>query len=129
MPTNTLLTPDIIAAEGLIQLENALVMANLVYRDYASEFGNESYKVGDTVRIRRPVQFTVTDGATATVQDVQEGNTAVVVNKRKHVAFQFPTQDLTLKIQDFSERYIKPAAIQLANQVDVDLLTEAYRFT
>jgi hypothetical protein len=125
----TLLTPDIIAAEGLLQLENELVMGNLVHRDYAKEFGNESYKVGSTVRIRRPVQFTVTDGSTAVIQDIEEGNTSIVINKRKHVAFQFPTQDLTLSVQDFSERYIKPAAIQLANQVDIDLFTEAYQKT
>jgi P22 coat protein - gene protein 5 len=126
--TQTLLTPDTIAAEGLIQLENALVMGNLVYRDYQTEW-TTGFKKGSTVRIRRPVNFTVTDGATATIQDVEEGNTSVVVNNRKHVAFQFPTQDLTLSIENFSERYIKPAAIQLANQVDVDLLTEGYKRT
>lgn len=51
---NTFLTPNIIAREALIVLENNLVMANLVHRDYSDEFA----QVGDTVTIRKPAKFT-----------------------------------------------------------------------
>lgn len=48
---NTFLTPDIIAKEALMVLENNLVMAGLVvHRDYSPEFA----KVGDTITIRKP---------------------------------------------------------------------------
>ena len=43
---NTFLTPDIIAKEALMVLENNLVMAGLVNRDYSPEFA----KVGDTLQ-------------------------------------------------------------------------------
>lgn len=114
---NTLLTPDIIAKEALHQFENSLVFANVVDRQYVNEF----VKVGDTVRIRRRVQFDVTDGAVVDLQDVTEGNTNIVVDQRKHVAWEFDTQDLTLDIEDYSVRYIQPAMIKLANKVDTDL--------
>ena len=114
---NTLITPTMIAREALIQLENNLVMANNVHREYVNEFR----KVGDTVNIRRPVKFDVTDGAVLTKQDVEEANTSIVVNQRKHVGWGFTTQDLTLTIEEFSERYIKPATIALANKIDRDL--------
>lgn len=114
---NTILTPSIIAKEGLFQLENNMVMGNNVHRQYKNEF----VKIGDTVSIRKPVKFTVTDGATRSNQDVVETSTSIVINKRKHVSWKFSTQDLTLKIEEYSERYIKPAMIQLANQVDSDL--------
>ena len=61
---NALITPSIIAKEALMQLENNLVMGNLVHRDYKREF----VKIGDTVSIRRPVKFDVTDGATLTIE-------------------------------------------------------------
>ena len=117
---DVILSPTVIAKEALVQLDNALVMGNQVHRDYDKEFGET--KVGSSVTIRKPVQFAVTDGATLDLQDTEEGSLTLSVDKRKHVAFDFPTVDLTLKIDDFSNRYIKPAMIQLANQVDRDLL-------
>lgn len=117
---DVILSPTIIAKEALVQLDNALVMGNNVHRDYETEFTEQ--KIGSSVTIRKPVQFSVSDGATLDLQDTQEGSLTLSVDKRKHVAFDFPSVDLTLKIDMFSERYIKPAMIQLANQVDSDLL-------
>lgn len=117
---DTILSPTIIAKEALVQLDNALVMGNHVHRDYETEFTEQ--KIGSSVTIRKPVQFSVSDGATLDLQDTEEGSLTLSVDKRKHVAFDFPSVDLTLKIDMFSERYIKPAMIQLANQVDTDLL-------
>lgn len=116
---NAIITPDIIAKEALMQLENNCVMGKLVHREYKKEF----VKVGATVDVRKPVKFSVTDGATRTNQDVQEASTPFTVDKRKHVSWNFVTQDLTLSIEEYSERYIKPAMISLANQVDSDLLS------
>ena len=114
---NALITPSVIAKEALMQLRNNLVMGNSVHRDYKREF----VKVGDTVNIRRPVKFVASDGATRVNQDVEEANIPFVINKRKHVSWKFTTQDLTLTIEQYSERYITPAAIALANIIDSDL--------
>lgn len=113
----SLLTPSIIAKEALMQLENNLVMGNCVHRQYKNEF----VKVGESISIRKPVKFLVTDGATRSNQDVEEGSTGITINKRKHVSWKFSTQDLTLTISEYSERYIEPAMIALSNQVDRDL--------
>lgn len=117
--TQQLLSPEIIAQEALFQLENNCVMGGIVHRDYRKEF----IKVGERISIRKPVKFTVTDGATRSNQDVEEGNTAIVIDKRKHVSFNFSSQDATLTIEKYSERYIKPAMISLGNQIDVDVLS------
>lgn len=114
---NTIITPSIIAKVGLAQLENNLVMGKKVYRDYSREF----VKVGDSISVRRPVKFTAQDGAVAINQDVTEGKFTLSMDKRKHVSWSFSTQDLTLSIEEYNERYIKPAAIALANQIDYDL--------
>jgi hypothetical protein len=122
--SNTVLTADIVAKEAVMILDNELVMAKKVFRGYQEEFSKRvnGYKVGDTIRVRKPTDFTVRDGATMDVQAVVEGSTNIVVNKRKGVDFEFTSQDLTLKIEDLSERVIKPAMVQLANQIDRDLM-------
>ena len=122
--SNTVLNPTIIAKAAIRILDNELVMANKVYRGYEDEFGKKinGYEVGDTITVRKPNQFTVRDGATAQIQDVTEGKQTFQVNKQKGVDFKFTTSDLTLKIGDLAERVIRPAMIQLANQVDKDVM-------
>lgn len=123
--SNTTLTADIIAKEAVSILENDCVMGKLVYRGYESEFDNNvnGYKVGETVSIRRPTDFTVRTGATATAQDVVEGKIPVTVDLQRGVDFKFTSQDLTLQIGDLSERVIKPAMVQLINKIDRDIFT------
>ena len=121
---NAPLTIDVIAKEALAILDNNLVMAKQVHRGYEDEFGNamNGYEAGDTVSIRRPTDFTVRDGATASNQDIVEGKVSITVDKQKGVDFGFTSKELTLDIKELSERVIKPAMVQLANQVDADVM-------
>lgn len=123
--SNTTLTADIIAKEAVMILENNLVMGNLVYRGYENEFSKNvnGYTVGETISIRRPADFTVREGSTADAQDVVEGKTTLTVDKVRGVDFKFTSTDLTLQIGQLSERVIKPAMIQLANKIDVELMS------
>jgi hypothetical protein len=115
---NALITPTVIAREALMQLDNNLVVAKTVHRGYDREYR----KVGESITVRRPVQFNVTSGATLSLQDVEEAGFTMAMDQQKHVAWEFSSKDLTLTIEEYSDRYIKPAMIRLANQVDVDLL-------
>lgn len=115
---NTIITPGIIAKEALMQLENNIVMGKLVHREYREDFTGG---VGDQISVRKPVKFVASDGAARVNQDVEEASTPFTIDKRKHVSWKFATKDLTLSIEQYSERYIRPAMIALANQVDSDL--------
>lgn len=121
---NTVLNPTIIAKAAIRILDNELVAANKVFRGYEDEFRTtvNGYKKGTTITIRKPNQFTVRDGATASVQDVTEGTETFTIDQQKGVDFQFTSKELTLNIGELSERVIRPAMIQLANQVDQDVL-------
>jgi hypothetical protein len=122
---NRTLTTDIIAKTAVKILENELGIAKAVYRGYEDEFDKKvnGYDVGDTISIRKPTDFTVRDGAVASIQDVVEGKTTIVVNKQKGVDFKFTSKQLTLDIGDLAERVIRPAMVQLANQVDLDVFS------
>ena len=121
---NTVLTASIIAKEATMILENELGMAKNVYRGLEKEYDQRvnGYTPGATVTVKKPTDFTVRDGATASIQDVVEGSTSITVNKQKGVDFQFSSVELSLSIKELSQRVIKPAMIQLANQIDRDLM-------
>jgi hypothetical protein len=118
---SNLLTPSIIAKEGLMHLDNNLVAANMVYRAYESEFGEA--KIGDTLTIRKPVKYAVRTGAVAQMQDATEGKVQIKIDTQRGVDLRFPTKDLTLTIDRFADRYLKHPMIALANQVDLDILS------
>jgi hypothetical protein len=119
---NAVLTPDIIAAESLMILENNCVFGNLVHRGYENDFSSvNGYKVGDTIRIAKPTDFIVRTGSTASIQDVTEGSINLTIDKMIGIDFQFTSTDLTTDIRDLSDRVLKPAMIQLANQIDRDV--------
>lgn len=119
MSNNALLTPSIIAKETLAILENNLVAAGKVNRQFENQFN----KIGNTITVRKPNKFTVSSGPSLSIQNVTEPSTAITISNQKHVDFQFSMQDLTLTIEEFSDRYLKPAAVKLANQLDFDVLT------
>jgi|TARA_Y100000310_G_C20704273_1_gene833442 hypothetical protein len=120
---NTTLTADIIAKAAVLQLDNNLVMAKKVFRGYEEEFSKSinGYEIGSSISVKRPMDFTVRDGAVMNVQDVTEGKFTLTVDQRKGIDFEFTSQELTLSISELSDRVIKPAMIQLANQIDADL--------
>jgi hypothetical protein len=118
---STLLTPSIIAKEGLMQLDNSLVAAKMAYRAYESEFGET--KIGDTLTIRKPVKYAVRSGSVAQMQDAAEGKVQIKIDTQRGVDLRFPSKDLTLSIDRFAERYLKHPMIALANQVDLDILS------
>lgn len=118
MSSQVLLTPQVITKESLVILENNLVAANRVNR----KFENQFVKIGSQLTIRKPNRFTVASGAGLQIQDIAEPSVTITVNQQKHVDFQFTSQDLTLTVEEFAGRYLKPAMAALANQVDFDVL-------
>lgn len=117
---NTLLTIDMITKESLRVLKNELTFTKGVNRQYDDSFGVEGAKIGSTMRIRKPPKFTVTDGATLSIQDATESSVTLSLDKQKHVGMAFSSKDLALSIDEFSKRFIVPAVAPLANQIDYD---------
>ncbi len=118
MATNALLTPSLITKETLVILQNNLVAAGKVNRKFENQFS----KIGASLTIRKPNRFVAVNGPALSLQDVQEPSTSITISNQTHVDFQFTQQDLTLTIEEFSERYLKPAAETLANSVDYGVL-------
>lgn len=118
---NNIITNSMIANEGLMLLENNCVLASLVNRDYEEDFKKQAngYKTGDTVNARRPAKYTLRNGATMSTQDSIEGTVPIQVSTQIGVDLGgWTSADRTLKITQFSERFLKPAFITLAQGID-----------
>ena len=121
MAADTFLTHSMIAERALFDLQNELTMSKHVYKGYNGEFSSSvsGYRKGSSVTIQLPNKFRAKDGVTLDTVGIQEQSTTVSVDKQKHVAWDFLETDLTLNIEDFSRKYVRPATITLANIVDL----------
>jgi hypothetical protein len=116
--SNSLLTDSIIVKESLRELKNQLAFTKSVNKQYDDRFAQSGAKVGDTINIRKPSRYEVTDGAVLNIQDTVDQSVALQLDSHKHVGMGFSQKDLTLSVDEFRERYIKPAVTALANAVD-----------
>ena len=123
---NSILTIDMITRKALEILENNLVITRNVNRQYDDSFAVSGAKIGSTLRIRLPDRALVTDGAALQVQDDAEQSTTLTVSTQKHIGVNFTTAELTLSLDDFAERVLKPRISQLASSIDADV-ANAYK--
>ena len=121
--SNSLLTIDMITRKSLEILENNLVLTRNVNRQYDDSFAVEGAKIGSTLRIRLPDRALVTDGAALQVQADNEQFTTLTVSSQKHIGVNFTSAELTMQLDDFAERVLKPRVSQLASSVDADVAT------
>ena len=119
--SNSILTIDMITRKALEILENNLVLTRNVNRQYDDSFAVEGAKIGSTLRIRLPDRALVTDGAALQVQDDNEQFTTLTVANQKHIGVNFTTAELTMQLDDFAERVLKPRISQLASSIDADV--------
>ena len=124
--SNSILTIDMITRKALEILENNLVLTRNVNRQYDDSFAVEGAKIGSTLRIRLPDRALVTDGAALQVQDDNEQFTTLTVSTQKHIGVNFTSAELTMQLDDFAERVLKPRISQLASSIDADV-ANAYK--
>ena len=122
---NNLLTISMITNEALMVLENSLTFASEIERNYDDQFAVTGAKIGATLNVRRPGRFVGTSGPALNVEDFNETSTPVTLTTQFHVDTQVTTQDLSLSLDSFSDRVLKPAIAAIANKIDFDGTTMA----
>lgn len=123
--SNQLLTPKVYANVMLKLLKNNLVMGKLV----TTSFKNEFKKIGNTVYVKKPPEFTIREGQVAQVQSVIEGEVPITIDKQRGIDIEFSSIEETLTVTDLLKSEIMNAeAAQLAQQIDTDLMLETLMF-
>lgn len=123
---NDALIPEYWTREALATLMSNTVMASLVHRDFENIVASE----GDIVNTSRPADFSgkrKSDSDDVTDQDAVSTNIPVPLDQHFHVSFVIKDGELSKALPDLLERYMEPAARELAEKVDQVLAGQAAR--
>ena len=115
---NTLLTISMITREALRVLENNLTFTKQVNRQYDDRFGVEGAQIGTVLNVRKPPRYVGRTGTAISIEDATETQVSVTLDTQFGVDITFTSEDLALKISDFSKRFISPAVATIANKID-----------
>jgi hypothetical protein len=119
---NTILTPTAVTRKALQVLHQKLNFIGNINRTYDDSFANSGAKIGDSLKIRLPNEYTVRTGASLSTQDTSETSTTLQIATQKGVDITFSSAELTLSLDDFSSRILEPAMSVLAANIEADAL-------
>ena len=115
---NVLVTPKVFAKLALFNLRSKNNICRNLTTEISQEFQNKAQKVGDTVTVRRPYRFQVTEGLEWSPQPLQDTVMPVKVDTPLGIHFQWDTVEKTLSLRDANENYAGPAAAAMSASVN-----------
>jgi hypothetical protein len=125
---NTLLTPTAVTREALRIAHEKLAFIGSVNRQYDDSYAKTGAKIGDSLKIRLPNEYNVRTGAVISAyDDTTESSVTVQMATQKGVDVNFSSTELTLSLDDFSTRILKPAISKLVSVIESDMFTSVTR--
>lgn len=121
--SNSILTPTAVTREALRILHQKLNFVGSINRQYDDSFAKAGAKIGDSLKIRLPNQYTVRTGKTISTQDTAENSVTLQVATQKGVDVNFSSAELALSLDDFSKRILDPAMAVLAANIEADAMS------
>ncbi len=118
--SNTIVTLKEIARAALPHLQSNLVFPKLVHSDFSADTNR---KLGDTIRIRRPVNYVAKEfdaEAGVETQDVYEESVEVKLDRIATVDIEISAVDGAMSFDSVDRLFIMPAAIALAEKINED---------
>lgn len=113
------------AEEALIELEENLVYAQTVNRDYDNVFA----RAGETVNLRRPNRMQgkrVADGGELSPQAISSTPVAVKLNQHLEASFNVHDRELQRSLSDVRQEFLVPAVRSIALQAERILAAKAF---
>ncbi|MGV0879444.1 P22 phage major capsid protein family protein [Martelella sp. FLE1502] len=120
---NNILTIDMITRAAVSLFKNSNMFIQNLNTQYDSQFAVDGAKIGDTLRIRLPNDFTVRTGASLSTQDTAEKYTSLPLQSQKGVDVAFSSAERALKLDDYSERVLMPMMNNLAGDIASDVMS------
>ena len=121
---NSNLVIDMVTDEALRIAHEKLSFIGTIDNQYDDSFAQTGGKIGSTLRIRQPNQYTRRKGSRVmNAQDQAETAITATVATQDGVDMQFTSDELALDIEQLSKRYIEPAMSVLVSGIEGDVLT------
>jgi hypothetical protein len=115
-----------VTKETAFEYANNLRFAKSISMEYNDDFRYSGGKAGDTVRVRIPVRFVATEGQAFQEQAIYETTVPVTLEKQLNVGMGWSSAQQTTDLSEIRSRYVSPAAMALANKVDVYAFTNTF---
>lgn len=122
---NEILTPQMITREAGRILHQKLNFTGNCNLQYDDRFAQTGAKIGQQLDVRLPAKYRTRRGATLSTQDHVERSTPLVVASQFGVDVNFSSVELTLDLDDFSQRVLEPAMSVLAADIEGEALAKA----
>lgn len=129
---NSILTIDMIVKETMRVAHEKTQFIATTDRQYDSSFGgtNQGAKNGDTLRVKKPNQYTRRQGSRKMdVQDQDEQSGSITLATQDGVDMKFTSAELALDIDAFSKAHIEPAVSVLVSGIESDYLAACTKAT
>lgn len=121
--TQTILTPTAVTREAGRILHQKLNFVGNINRQYDDRYAVSGAKIGDSLSIRLPNEYTVRTGKALAAQETSETSVTMTVATQKGVDLNFSSAELTMELDDFSKRILEPAMSVLAASIESDALS------
>lgn len=123
MATNSVVTPQWVTRESLRILHQKSNFIGRVNRQYDDRFVVAGAKVGTVLDVRLPNKYVIRTGAPISAQNTVERFVQLPVATQKGVDTNFSSLELTMQVDDFAERILRPAVARLAANIEADVLS------
>ena len=123
--SNTILTINMITREAVRLWVNTNSFLQHIDTQYDDQFAVTGAKIGQSLRIRLPNDYTVRTGPVAQIQDTAETSTTLTLATQKGVDVSFNSVERTMSLDDYSKRILAPAVNNLVGAVAADVMSGA----
>jgi P22 coat protein - gene protein 5 len=121
--SNTILTINMITREAVRLWVNTNSFLQHIDTQYDDQFAITGAKIGQSLRIRLPNDYTVRTGPVAQIQDTAETSTTLTLATQKGVDVSFNSAERTMSLDDYSKRILAPAVNNLVGAVAADIMS------
>ena len=115
---NQLLTISMITGKGAAILGNSLQLAKCVDRSYDEDFQVKGAQIGLTINVRKPPRYDIRTGEVVNIQASTETFAPLTFSVPVGVDIAFTSTERSFSIDAYSDRFLKPAAVRVANHID-----------
>lgn len=122
MPSNQLLTSQVIVDRALAVLTETPSFLNLINKQYDAQFRGRGVKVGDTVSVRVPQPAVVREGRIMDIQPQVDRVVPVSIDRQRGVDTGATSLEMALQIDDFQEQFIDTKIPGLVTAVEQDII-------
>jgi hypothetical protein len=127
---NSFLDTNWVSMQVLRILQNSLEVASCFNTDWESDFG-KNFPVGSSVQVKLPQRWLVTNGLGYQPQGIARLATTVNLDQVYGIHFEWDSYERLVKMErsqeELEQQYLKPAAVQLAQETDSRAAQFAYQ--